>query len=408
MKVVKFKYYDEFHCIGSQCPETCCQHWGILFGKRDYLNIKHARCSPELRKIIANAFVRINNANDLQYAAIKFGDGGYCPMLCDDGLCRLQKELGEEKMGYVCNTFPRLHAVVEDSAMIFTLNITCPHVTEILMNHPEGLEILEEEYDGKDKYINKGRMSNYNVPKSWKGYPYFWIVKNAEIDILQNRRFSVRERLLILGYFSKKADEYIDEGNDEKISSLCKMMLDHETCRKIADSLKAPQTDDSAALKSIDILVRMADWAEEAEGLSFIKQLFSEVRQNLGVKTEKNNDKIDFVYSKDKYLNNQELFGSIEAERPYILENLLVNQILCQSPLDGIFKNYFVLVVFYNMLKICVPAFLPENWNDRDLALAFTHAAKIILNSKVADTWTVGSFIATDSFDLPHAAFLVS
>lgn len=411
MKIVKFKYCDEFHCAGPKCLETCCQQWSIFFSKRDYLNLKNARCSPELKKSIEKAFVRIKGASDsqLNYAEIKFDDRGYCPMLGDDGLCRIQKELGEKRIGFVCNVFPRRYSLVEDSAIILTLNITCSHVMELLIKHPEGLEIVEEEYAENDKYVNRGVFSNYVILKKWKGYPYFWILKNTAADILQNRRFSVGERLLILGYYSKKSDEYIEEKNGEKISSLSAAMLDNEMCRKIADSLKAPQSDDSAGAKSIDIFFHMMNYLDKTNSCSpAIRQLFTKVKESLGIRVDDCDGNLNIVYNKEAYLKNRELFGKIEAERSYIFENLLVNQILGDSPLYGLFRSYFVLVVSYNMIKICVPALLPEEWDDGDLALTLSRIAKMMINNKLADTETVASFIKNDSFDLPHTAFLIS
>lgn len=410
MKVVKLKYYDEFHCIGSKCRESCCMYWSINISKREYLNYKKADCSKELRSVVDSAFSRIKNPlNEYVYAKMKLKENGDCPFHDEDGLCMLQKELGEKSLSHTCSIFPRLISKVGNEAFICACDITCPHVVELLMNHPEGLEITEEDYDGKDKNLNSGLSSATNTNIDWSGYSYYWIIKNAEIDILQNRNFSIQERLLILGFFSKKADEYLKNSEGQKIEGLYNMMLDNEFCKKVADSLKAPQSDDSAALKSMNIFLRMADRVDRVKNIMHIKNLFDQVSQKLNLTIdEQNTDTISAKYNKEKYFNNIGIFRGIEAQRPYILENLLLNQAFISSPTEGIFRNYFTLVVFYNTLKICVPAFLKEGWTDNDLALAFTYAAKMILNTHLADKGTVISFIQTDSYDLPHAAFLVS
>lgn len=409
MKVLKLKYYDEFHCIGPECPESCCMHWSITLSKREYLNYKKTDCSENLKSIINSAFSRIKkSSNETMYAKMKLKEDGDCPFHGEDGLCMLQKELGEKSLSYVCSVYPRLISKVGNEAFICACDITCPHVVELLMSHSEGLEITEEDYDGKDKLLNTGLSSSTNTTTNWSGYSYYWSIKNAEIDILQNRNFSIQERLLILGYFSKKADEYLNNSEGQKIEGLYNMMLDNEFCKKIADSLKAPQSDDSAALKSIDIIARMFDFMNRTQDTN-IKALFVQVAQNLNLTIEeKNGGRISAHYDTEKYFNNMGVFRGIESQRPYILENLLLNQAFMVSPTLGIFKNYFTLLVFYNTLKICVPAFLKEGWTDKDLALAFTYAAKMILNTHLAANWAVNSFVKTGSFDLPHAAFLVS
>ena len=30
------QYYDKFKCIGSECPETCCQGWQITLDKETF------------------------------------------------------------------------------------------------------------------------------------------------------------------------------------------------------------------------------------------------------------------------------------------------------------------------------------------------------------------------------------
>ncbi len=413
MKIVKFKYYDEFHCVGSECRDSCCKHWSIDLTKREYLNYKKLDCSPELKIVIDTAFERIKNGDELQYAKMKLKEDGNCPFHDTDGLCMLQKELGEKALSRTCSVFPRLQAKIGSEVFIFSCNITCPHVIEILMSHPEGLEIVEEEYDGNDKYINKGLYSFPIINSKCKSYPYFWTIKNAETDILQNRNFTVQERLLILGFFCKKVDEYLENEEGQKIESLYNMLLDSEFCKKVADSLKAPQSDDGAAIKSMDIFVRMYDFIVHAETISLLRSLFQQVYEYLNVengtkKDENGQTKSYFVYNKEKYNDSKELFHKIVSERPYILENILLNQAFMMSPMQDMFKNYFTLVVFYNNLKICVPAFLKEGYTDSDLALAFTYAAKMLLNTHLADRGTVVSFAKTDSLDLPHAAFLIS
>lgn len=418
MQVVKFKYYDEFHCIGPDCPETCCQQWDIFFGKREYLNFKNAHVSPKLKSAIENAFVRIKGKDPLgrevddkhnNYAMIKMNENGKCPLLDSDGLCMMQKELGEHALGFVCTVFPRLLAVVGDEALICACNTTCPYVIELLMSHPEGLEIVEEEYDRKNENINKGFLSSVGTPKDWEGYPYYWIIKTAQIDILQNRNFTIPERMLVLGFFCQKAEEYIKNKQGKKIQELANMLLDNAACKKIADSLKAPQTDEDCAAKSINTFAKMAAFVHKGDYSDAMSGYFETAEKSIDLEIEEiENGKINFMFDMKKYLNSLETYRKIESERPYIIENLLVNTVFTQAPNEGIWMNFFTIAVFYNLLKICVPAFLPENFTDRDLALALTHSSKMLLNSHLAVNKATFDYIMHQSFDLPHVVFLIS
>lgn len=409
MKVIKFAYYDEFRCIGPECKDSCCKNWGITLTKREYLNYKKMDCSPELRTIIDTAFTRLRE-DDYRYAKMKLKENGDCPFLGDDRLCKIQKEKGAEALTYVCNIFPRQIHQIGSDAFIYACDITCSHVVELLINHPEGLALVEEDYKGDNPWIEKKLFSGKITGKDWEGYPYFWEIRNAQLDILQNRNFTIPERMLILGFFAQKSDEYIKENKGEKINGLANMLLDNEVCKKIADSLKAPQSEESSAAKSVDILSKMKTAAQNRVLLNpKTIEHFEQIAKSIDLRTEvTENNNFSFLFDQEKYSENLKVYREIENNRPYIVENLLVNLAFTDDPQQGIWKNFFTLAVFYNTLKLCIPAFLKENWNDRDLALAITYAAKIVLNTHLADKGTLVDFMNNNSFDLPHAAFLIS
>ena len=408
MKVIKFSYYDEFRCIGPECTDSCCKNWGITLTKREYLNYKKMDCSPELRTIIDTAFTRLRK-DDYQYAAMKLKENGDCPFLGKDSLCKIQKEKGAEALSVICNFFPRQNTRVGNEAYIYSGNITCSHIVELMINHPEGLALVEEDYKGDNPLVEKNMFSGNIIP-SWEGYPFFWEIKNAQLDILQNRNFTIPERMLILGFFAQKADEYIKENKGKKISELASMLLDNEVCKKIADSLKAPQSEESAATKSVSILLKMKN---TAQSISFsnpkISEYFEQIAKSIDLRTEitENND-LNFLFDRKKYSKCLSMYREIENNRPYIVENLLVNLAFTDNPQQGIWANFFLLAVFYNTLKLCIPAFIREDWNDRYIALAITYAAKIVLNTHLADKGTLVDFMNNNSFDLPHAAFLIN
>ena len=145
MQVVKFAYFDEFHCTGPECLDSCCKEWSILLTKKEYLDYKKTDFSPKVKDIMENAFFRVRNKelqNDLHYVGMKLKENGDCPFLDDDHLCMLQKEKGEGALSFTCSVFPRLLAAVGDEAYICACSVTCPHVVEILMQHPEGLATI--------------------------------------------------------------------------------------------------------------------------------------------------------------------------------------------------------------------------------------------------------------------------
>lgn len=406
--------------MAEKCPETCCQQWNVFFSRPDYLNLISSDCSERLKNIIGSAFIKINGNNNIDnigesfnYAVIKLNEKGVCPLLDGDGLCLLQKELGEGRLGYVCSAFPRLKTQIGSDCYIYSCNMSCPKVAELLIAHREGLTLVTEKYDGEDRYLNAGIYSAPAVSESWEGFPFYWEIKKIQIQMLQDRSFTVPDRMLILGYFSQKANEYINHKAGANIISLAAALRDREMCVKIAESLKPNQSDTSFAVKSVSIFAKML-LSVQNKGGTRLKELFQTVADSIGLTfKEAENKKTDTSFNDEMYFKNLETYRKIEKERPYIMENILVNLIFTQPLNQGIWKNYFITALFYNMLKTCIPAFIsaflqgnPQP-SDSDLALAVSRAAKMTVNNELITKDALLDFVDNRSYTLPHAAFLV-
>lgn len=410
MRALKFDIYNEFSCLGPECPDCCCRDWEIYFTKREYLDFKKLECSPELRTLLDSALKRIRTGNDYQYAQVVFREDGFCPMLGKDGLCMLQKEKGESVMSAVCMSFPRNWGKVGTDNAFFALSPTCCHVVDLLIKHPEGLALTEEEYDGENKWINRDLWTGDVLSSDAQTYPYIWSIKTAQLDILQNREFTIAERLLILGYYTQKVCDYL-ESSPEKIEQLGAMMLDHELCRKIADALKTPQTEAEAEAKSVDILYNICGALHSGSRKLYLIKLIDVVADDLELNSKKNEDGQNIVkWNHETYAKNRELYRKIEEERPYIIENLMASLAFASFSKDGeeLWADYFSLAVLYNFLKIGIAAFLPENYTDKELAIAMTNIVKVIVNTNLAKNVTMNIFAENNSNTLPHVAFLIS
>ena len=410
MRTLKFNYYDEFACTGPECEDSCCKHWMILLTKREYLDYKKLDCSPELKSIIDSAFKRKKDGTDLAYAQMALKEDGSCPFLGEDKLCRLQKEKGESVLTHVCSVFPRHWQVIGTDAAVFTLSPTCYHVVELLMQHPEGLVLTEDELDIKNPSASKILSKSNYLPTDSEMYPYIWTIKTAQIDILQNRNFTIPERLLILGYYTQKASEYL-ENSPEKLEPLSSMMMDTELIRKIADSLKVKQTDVQSASKSANILFKVIEYMRRAYPDLHTTKLLNIIAEKTGLIFEPN-DKGEYDISVDfgKLSQNFEVYSEIEADRPYLIENLLVNQAFMTFSAErkNLWQDYFSLVILYNFLQFYTNAFLSENYTDKELAMAITYMVKILINARVAETIVMNDFTGTGTNSLSHVAFLIN
>lgn len=120
-------YFDSFRCIAGACPDSCCKDWAVQVDDTSaaYYRSLPGQLGDRLREVL-------QEEDDDTILTIT---DGRCPMWRNDGLCRIQAELGEEALCHTCRAFPRLthdygNFVEQD------LELSCPEAARILLNAP--------------------------------------------------------------------------------------------------------------------------------------------------------------------------------------------------------------------------------------------------------------------------------
>ena len=99
--------YTAFRCLAGACPQTCCAAWEIVVdpdAQDAYLRLQHP-LAAKLRRVL-----RVDSEGDTYFAQTD----GRCPFLCADGLCELQRTLGEQSLCRTCRDFPRWEVLLCD------------------------------------------------------------------------------------------------------------------------------------------------------------------------------------------------------------------------------------------------------------------------------------------------------
>lgn len=131
MEIRKPAYYDIFRCIASACPDSCCKDWAVVV---DDISAEMYRCLPgELGDRLRHAMVEEDGDTILQLS-----QDGRCPMWRDDGLCRIQAQLGEKGLCHTCSQFPRLRHDYGDFIEL-GLELSCPEAARLIFSHPAEL-----------------------------------------------------------------------------------------------------------------------------------------------------------------------------------------------------------------------------------------------------------------------------
>lgn len=124
MELIYPSYYHDFRCIAGACPDSCCHQWQVQV---DEAAARYYRSLPgPLGEDLRSAMVTEEGGVFLQNVADR------CPMWREDGLCRIQAELGEQALCHVCREFPRLRQDYGDFVEL-GLEMSCPEAARIML-----------------------------------------------------------------------------------------------------------------------------------------------------------------------------------------------------------------------------------------------------------------------------------
>lgn len=197
MTITKPAFYDTFHCIAGNCPDSCCKEWDVQV---DAEAAAHYRQLPGALGDRLREVLKDENGETVMTIV-----EGRCPMWRSDGLCRIQAELGEEALCKVCREFPRLTHDYGDFVEL-GLELSCPEAARIILNAaPAPKVVLETEAAGEADYD----MDAMAVLKS---------TREKALVILESE-YTVEERLELLLLYGVHAQEELDGGEDVPFSA---------------------------------------------------------------------------------------------------------------------------------------------------------------------------------------------
>ena len=218
-------YMKDFKCIGQRCEESCCYGWNVDLDKKTYkkyITNQNEKLRPLFQTMINR---RHNNKSDVNYAKIKMDSNKGCPFLDENKLCNIHKELGEDYMSDTCSDYPRYTRKV-DGMLEQSATISCPEVARLALLNKEGIILEQIELDKNSRiFINNGlNTEGYLLANRLE--KYFWDIRIFNISLLQNRNYSLDDRLIIMGIIYKKIEKLNHEGNNRDIPAMLNVMND--------------------------------------------------------------------------------------------------------------------------------------------------------------------------------------
>ena len=208
MICLQLDYVHDFHCDGKLCNAQCCQKWRIEIDKATYDTYKKIK-DPEWRKRICESIHQNKKTGEWEIALNREEK---CPLLGDDLLCGIQRNLGEEYLSEICASYPRQTYRFQRFAER-SLTLSCPVALRLAIRNdrPLGLEqisIILEKMCIFDRR-NREDMNRYIID-----------LQLLTIPILQQQKITIWQRLQLLGGVIDIVAPYVEKRQDIPVAAI--------------------------------------------------------------------------------------------------------------------------------------------------------------------------------------------
>ena len=169
--ILQPKYVADFRCDGSKCNAKCCGNkWRIRIDVDTYKKYQRIK-NPVMRKKILSSIKPSTNRIGFE---INFAEGKSCPLLCEDNLCYVQRNLGEEVLSNTCIGYPR--SVKNIGKYQFRLlSMTCPVAAEKALFSSDGMNIqqVDIEKDTAAWKLVANDVFRQEISGLWDNWQYY-------------------------------------------------------------------------------------------------------------------------------------------------------------------------------------------------------------------------------------------
>ncbi|MBF1729349.1 MAG: hypothetical protein HXP11_03110 [Veillonella sp.] len=250
-------FYHTFQCKANQCHHTCCQKWTIDVDEET------AKLYQTLPTPLGEDLRKFMTVDDEGYYFMFSDKQPTCPLLREDGLCRVVLELGEDSLCDTCHMHPRFYKYIEDLELC-GVGLSCEESVEKLLA-TEGDQLLFTIEDDDDEFTAEDRPVLENI------FDLLALGINPAIcQFTLNHSIHYCQELVTV----YKKTEPIDEEWTKQLAHL-EAMLSSTTASTTMDLLKADTIDVSALNKVYQyILYRQIDMLAEYSLESLVRYAF--------------------------------------------------------------------------------------------------------------------------------------
>ena len=343
------EYVSKFKCNGQACSAHCCKNWRIDIDKstyKKYSHIKPKMAAQEITKHLSKS--EIGN-----FYTVKLDAKGRCPMLTEENYCMIQKKYGEDYLSSVCATYPR-HTWRLGDFYERSLSLTCPVVGALVLMNPNSLAFEQVEVSEK-VHSNQGRIIPQNPKVPPNLFKHMPAIQTAAISILQERTFTIDQRLIVVGFFLDKLDEFIKEARFEEIDDLAAFYMSedflHEQALNLAHKVKFDEKEHMRIILETFETLYGGDSIFLKEDKKFVDAVVETLKISVG-----ENEKVSLNEIAENYKKFESIREVFMNTFSAVFENYLVNEFFMHlQPFQfngSIVNNYGFFLTIYKILEL--------------------------------------------------------
>lgn len=376
-------YMNDFTCIGSKCEDSCCAGWTVTIDEETYKKYKRVK-NFELTPLINKNITRIrSNPNKANYAKIKMSHAK-CPFLNEEQLCKIQKNLGEQYLSNTCSSYPRMVNRVNQSYERSGVT-SCPEIARLALLNQDGItfdELLEPIHSINPLTV-AGTIGNELNKSHNQMQDYLWDMRFFVIELLQNRKLELTERLMILGLFMSKVQNLQDENRNAEVKGLISSFSSIYEDPALLKELQGIQSNNAIQMQLLKDLVddRICGGIINRR----YAECFAEFLLGVNYGEEMTVPQIAEYYQ-ELYQN---LYAPFNKKYEYILENYVVNYVFSKLfPVSSkrVFDDFSMLIIHYALIKlhlIGMMGYHQENFNVEHVIKLIQSFSKVVEHNKL-------------------------
>lgn len=221
MIIKKPAYYDKFRCIADKCENTCCSGWQIEIDEKSQK--KYENATGNYCDVLKNSITKNENGETV------FKQSGLDCIHLKNGLCEIQKNLGENFLCDTCKNFPRWKNIFGGTTEC-GISTACPEASRLIFAENElgfNCEITDElpsinNIDAEEYLeLTKKRNSVFEKIKNAKSKDDIFnalynVINNCEKGTKSNEKLSSKNALEFCNtfdYSSKESALFLNEQN---------------------------------------------------------------------------------------------------------------------------------------------------------------------------------------------------